>query len=460
MLLLKFGGKSLANGRGIENVISIITSHINSTTNIAVVLSARGNSTNDLEIFLDLAKNGKDFSLKWDAFKLYQITPYVNVDLSHEFDLLENIFNSVKLAKDYCSKTKDLILAQGEILSTKLVAAILNNNGINSIAVDSRLFLKTDSSFGDANLVDAISAKKTVDFFNSLDNNLLPIITGFIASNNANETTTLGRNGSNYSASIIANYLNASKIKSFTHVNGIYTANPDNVSNATLIEHLSFAEANVLANFGASILHPKTISPLVDKDIPLQILNSFNCDNNGTTISSFNTCNYIKSIAVQNNISVITLNGFALSKFKNRIFNVLRLLHINVFSISYYFSKTNFSFVIPNTHTNNVISALNSEFTLEFFNSKINSISANNNFSVVTIIGRNATSSSSIFRNLTTNNIPVILTNKNCSGNNVGFITANNLVGKAVNIIHSEIFSVPKKINVFSLIKKKLALSS
>lgn len=460
MLLLKFGGKSLANGDGIENVISIITSHINSTNNIAVVLSARGKSTDDLELFLDYAKNGKNFSLLWKNFKQYQIAPCKSADFNNEFDFLENIFNSVRLNKDYSPKIKDLVLAQGEILSTKLVSAILNNNGVRSVAVDSRLFLKTDSSFGDAKIIESSSISNTANFFSSLDNNLLPIITGFIASNDANETTTLGRNGSNYSASIIANYLNASEIKSYTHINGIYTANPDCVRNANIIEHLSFAEANDLASFGASILHPKTIAPLAEKKIPLQILNSFNCNNNGTTISDFNTCNNIKSIAVQNNVSLITLNGFAMSEFKNRVFNVLRLLQINTSSILHLSPKTIFDFIVPSIHTNNVISALKSEFAIEFSNSDINSISANNNLSVVTIIGKNGTNSSSIFRNLIKNNIPIILTNKDCSDNNVSLVVANDVVDKSVNIIHSQIFSTPKKINVFSLIKKKLALSS
>ncbi len=451
MILLKFGGKSLANGNGIDNTISIITSKIKSNKKVTIILSARGKTTDNLEFFLEYAKLKKDFSLQWQQFKQYQIAPCLDVDLNKEFELLENIFNEITLTESYTPKIKDLVLAQGEILATKLVSKILNNNGIDSIAIDSRLFLKTDSTFGNAKILEVISANKTIAFFNTLCKDKLPIVTGFIASNMDNDTTTLGRNGSNYSTSIIANYLNAKEIHSYTHIDGIYTANPDKVSSAKIMEHLTFSEANELANFGASILHPKTISPLTKKEIPLRILNTFNSNNNGTTISNNNLTNNIKSVTIQENSSLVHIKGRDLLSYGEidmRIFNLLNSLQINVGIISQSSSETNISFLIPKTHTNRVIIALKNEFLVEFSNNNITSIVAQNNISLITIIGQNVNNFAPIFKQLNASKIHILSIHNNFNRNNISLIVKSNTANKAANIIHSQIFSSYKK-NVF-----------
>src|SRR5690606_20672196 len=135
------------------------------------------------------------------------------------------------------------------------------------------------------------------------------IVTGFIAATKNNETTTLGRNGSNYSAALLANYLDAEELQNFTHVDGIFTANPDWVKNAQKIEELNFNEANELANIGASILHAKTIIPLLEKKIPLRIKNTFKPNENGTLISAKPTPNGIKSLSVLSEVALINFEG-------------------------------------------------------------------------------------------------------------------------------------------------------
>ena len=161
----------------------------------------------------------------------------------------------------------------------------MNSLGINSTHTDSRAFLKTDDNYGNANLNHSLSKRATGKYFKKQKLRQTPIITGFIASDENNQTTTLGRNGSNYSASLIANFLNIPKIESYTNVSGVYTANPKLVHNAKSIKHINYNEASELASSGASILHSKSISPLVDKKISLQILNTFSPESNGTLIS-------------------------------------------------------------------------------------------------------------------------------------------------------------------------------
>ncbi len=184
---------------------------------------------------------------------------------------------------------KDLILAQGELLSAKLVKTLLQQEDISSEIVDTRLLFKTDATFGNATINEEVSKEKTVSYFEQIDPKNLPIITGFIASNFNNETTTLGRSGSNYTASLIANFLDAEAIINYTNIDGIYTANPEIVDKAKVIENLNYNEAHELASFGIPILHPKTISPLIEKNIPLTILNTANAGHKKTVISNNTT---------------------------------------------------------------------------------------------------------------------------------------------------------------------------
>ncbi|MFT6838815.1 MAG: aspartokinase/homoserine dehydrogenase 1, partial [Sediminicola sp.] len=276
--VLKFGGKSLANGEGIDRVLDIITSKVKDGEKITVVLSARDKATDQLEAILEKAANGKNYTMDFEAFEKYQRHTYKNVDLSKEFSELVKLFEGVSLLGDYSSKIKDQVLSYGELISAKLLTKLLIGRGIKAKLLDSRNLIKTDATFGDAQVLDGLSRDNVVYEFGKLDTDCVPVIAGFIASNTDNATTTLGRNGSNYSASLLANYLNAEELQSYSHVDGIFTANPDLVPDAKIISELSYGEANELANFGTTILHAKTIIPLIEKNIPLRILNTFNND--------------------------------------------------------------------------------------------------------------------------------------------------------------------------------------
>ncbi len=150
MKVLKFGGKSLANGEGLNTVISIIENKVNAGEKITVVVSARSSATDDLEDILNKAVKGHPYKEVLQVFKNYQTEPFKEVDFSAEFSILDKLFEGVSLLGDYSKKTKDEILAQGELFSVKLIAAILNSKGIKANAVDSRELIKTDDAFGNA----------------------------------------------------------------------------------------------------------------------------------------------------------------------------------------------------------------------------------------------------------------------------------------------------------------------
>lgn len=150
MKVLKFGGKSLGNGEGLNNVITIIENKVNNGDKISIVVSARGNATDELEFVLNLAAKGEEYKSQLEAFKSYQKEPLKTIDFTEEFTLLDKLFEGVSLLGDYSGKIKDTILAQGELLAIKMVSELLNQKQIKANAVDSRTLIKTDENFGNA----------------------------------------------------------------------------------------------------------------------------------------------------------------------------------------------------------------------------------------------------------------------------------------------------------------------
>ncbi|OXA92923.1 bifunctional aspartate kinase/homoserine dehydrogenase I [Flavobacterium hercynium] len=451
MKILKFGGRSLSNGEGLNKVVSIIKDKVNQGEQIAVVVSARGNATDELEYILKIAAKNGNYKPLFENFKVYQISDYPNVDFSEEFNVLEKLYEGVSLIGDYSNKIKDQILSKGELLSAKLLTSILKENGIPANFVDSRELLKTDSKFGDAQPLEQLSKKNVINYFKEHNGSTVNIVTGFIGSNNNNDTTTLGRNGSNYTASLLANYLNAEELQNFTHVDGIYTANPDLVADAKKIEFLSFNEANELANFGATILHAKTIIPLLEKNIPLRILNTFNHENRGTLITSDSAKEGIKTLSVLENLSLVNLEGRGLlgkAGVDARIFKVMGDHNISVSIISQGSSERGIGLVVATDKATTAMIELEKEFENDFYSKDVNQITVTDNVSVISIIGQDLSTFHKPYTALIKNKIVPILFNNTVTGKNVSLVVKKTELNKALNVIHGEIFGVSKKINI------------
>ncbi|MFV0572820.1 MAG: bifunctional aspartate kinase/homoserine dehydrogenase I [Xanthomarina gelatinilytica] len=451
MKILKFGGKSLANDKGLQRVLSIIEHKIKSKISIVIVVSARGNATNELEEILEKAKNNHAYKESLEAFKKYQVEPLESIDFSVEFSKLDTLLEGVSLLGDYSQKIKDEVLAQGELLAIKLVAQLLNERSINTQAIDSRVLIKTNENLGDAQPLLAISEKNIKTYFEKYNGDTVPIVSGFIASNLKNQTTTLGRNGSNYTASLLANFLGAEELESYTHVNGIYTANPDLVPEAKKIDQLSYSEANELANFGATILHAKTIVPLIEKNINLRILNTFNPEDKGTLITSQPTVEGIKSLSVLDNVSLINFEGRGLLGkvgVDARIFKALSLQNINVSIISQGSSERGIGFIVAADRAKDAIKALEHEFEQEFYTKDVHKISIIDDISVISIIGLDLSKFHQPYNALIKNQIIPLLFNNTISGKNVSLVIKKNQLHKALNVIHGQVFGVAKKINI------------
>jgi homoserine O-acetyltransferase len=449
--VLKFGGKSLANGEGLDKVISIIEDKVKDGEKIAVVASARGNATDELETILEKAANNESYRIELEAFKLYQNEVAKSLDLSKEFETLDKMFEGVRLLGDYSKKIKDEVLAQGELLSVKVIAQLLKDRDIKSKATDARSLIKTDENFGDAHPITKLSKDNVLQYFGQYNGTYVNIVTGFIASNVHNETTTLGRNGSNYTASLLANYLDAEELQNYTHVNGIYTADPTLVKEAKKIEELSFSEANELANFGATVLHAKTIIPLIEKNISLRILNTFNPKDSGTLITARSSSQGIKSLSVHKNVALVNLEGRGLLGkvgVDERIFRALSRNNISVSIISQGSSERGIGLVIDDDKAKEAVVALEREFESDFYSRDVNNIEIVDDVSVISIVGQDLSTFHKPFNALIRNRITPLLFNNTVSGNNVSLVVKRQDLHRALNVIHGEIFGISKKVNL------------
>lgn len=451
MKILKFGGKSLANGEGIDTVLSIIEEHIQNKEQIAVVLSARGNATNELEALLSKAARKQDYQDDWETFKSYQTINLNHKILFEEFQLLHKIFEGVYLLGDYSERIKDQVLSLGEVISARTVTQLLKERNINANFTDSRLLIKTDARFGEAQPLDAISKKNVTHHFKQFNGTTVNVITGFIASNEKDETTTLGRNGSNYTAALFANYLEAKEVKNYTHVSGIYTANPDLVTEAKQIDQLSFAEASELASFGTDILHAKTIIPLLNKKIPLRILNTFDRTNKGTIITAAQSEEGIKSLCVIDHMALINLEGRGLLNkvgIDARIFQVLASQGISVSVVSQGSSERSIGFAVKTDKADLAAAALEKEFEGDFYKRDVHKITVVKDVSVISIIGQQLSTFHNPYTALIKNQIVPLLFNNTVAGATVSLVVHKASLHKALNVIHSEIFGVTKRINL------------
>lgn len=449
--VLKFGGKSLSNGEGIGRVLEIVTSKVKSGEHIAVVLSAREKATDQLELILEKAASGRDYAKDFESFEKYQKHTFSNVNLGAEFKALAKLFEGVSLLGDYSAKIKDEVLAYGELISAKLVTKLLIGKGVKAELLDARQLLKTDNTFGDAKVLEHESKENILRKFAELPIGSIPIITGFIASTLDGETTTLGRNGSNYSASLLANFLDAEELQNYTHVDGIFTANPDYVAEAQRLSNLSYAEANELANFGATILHAKTIIPLIEKNIPLRILNTFNNDNEGTLISAKSSKEGIKSLSVIEDVALINLEGRGLLGkvgIDARIFKTLEEKNVSVSIISQGSSERGIGLVVKKSMAQLAKKALDKEFSGDFKAQDINLITVVDNVSVISIVGQDLSTFHKPYNALIKNQIVPLLFNNTVSGNNVSLVVKKSDLTKALNVMHGQIFGISKKVNL------------
>ena len=370
--VLKFGGASIKNSERIANVFSIINNFKNQK--IIIVFSAIANVTNLLEDLVDLYFNNSQ-QLKSKLLEIRNVHAQITKELfekDHQvFIEIEKIFSEI----DFFLKTNsnknlsfvyDQIVSAGELLSSKILSNYLTNNNIENTLVDARDIIKTNDKYQNAN-IDWASTKDKIKSY-LVD---FPIITqGFIGSDSSNYTTTLGREGSDFTAAIIANVLNVSEVTIWKDVDGVLNADPRYFNDFVLLDQLPYSEAVELAFYGAKVIHPRTIQPLQEKNIPLIVRSFLNYDNKGTIINNDNKNLSIPSFIVKENQVLISISdnnlSFIIEEHLSWIFFVLDRYDIRLNLMQN--SAVSFSICVDNKRTsiNSLIAELSSKFKVYY----------------------------------------------------------------------------------------------
>ncbi|MFY8096451.1 MAG: aspartate kinase, partial [Flavobacterium sp.] len=344
MVVLKFGGTSVANAQNIKLAIQIIENKVKNNQLIVVVSALSG--VTDMLINTSNKAASKDESYKKNLEEIKQkhietISNLISIKnqkalfetIEAEIEHLKTLFDGCYLLGELSPRTSDAIVSYGEILSSKIISIAVKEKVEETIFKDSRELLKTNSNFGKATINYAETYSLISDYFNSVKQSVV-LLPGFIASDEKGNTTTLGRGGSDFTASILANGCKATSLEIWTDVNGMFTANPKLVKQAKPIKSISYQEAMELSHFGAKVLYPPTIQPVLSANIPIWIKNTFNAEANGTLISKLNETNGNPVIGISHieDIALLTLEGsgmIGVAGSSKRLFEVLSKENIN-----------------------------------------------------------------------------------------------------------------------------------
>ena len=323
IVVMKFGGTSVEDATAILRTASIVAGRLREQLNPIVVVSAMSKVTDTLLAAAGAAgRNQRQEALKLsdtlrtrhlntaselvlDADRLTSL----QLNIHHEFDSLDDLLRGISAVGELTPRTEDNVVSFGERLSSVMVAAAFVEQGMNAAHVDARTVILTDSHYGKAAPNErAIEAALTAHVLPLVDLGRVPVMGGFIGSCDG-ITTTLGRGGSDYTAALIGGALHVGGIEIWTDVNGIMTTDPRIVPEALRVKTISFEEAAELAYFGAKVLHPATILPAVQKNIPVYVLNSRNAENEGTKITAMppSCSSPFKSIAAKKHLTIIDI---------------------------------------------------------------------------------------------------------------------------------------------------------
>ncbi|TAH26088.1 MAG: bifunctional aspartate kinase/homoserine dehydrogenase I [Cytophagales bacterium] len=469
MKILKFGGTSVGSAETIATVCSILKKHHQNNQQFSVVFSAMSGITNDIIMMSKLAAEGKsahqDILKKIEERHVSLVKTLIDVKVQSRvianvkklINELEDVLNSVLQLWELSLRTQDYLLSFGERLSAYIVSEYLKENGIQCEFLDARELVKTDSNFGNAKVDFKATEKNIKSYFEN--HKVAQVITGFIASNEQGETTTLGRGGSDYTASIFASAIGAEEIEIWTDVDGMMTADPRKVKRAFTLPALSYVEAMEMSHFGAKVIYPPTLQPAFNKKIPIWIKNTFNPEFEGTIISAKSRPSdfLIKGITSIQKIALVSLQGSGIMGVPGasaRLFNALAKEKINIILITQASSEYSICFAIEPSDSDRAKSAIESEFAQEIHDKKVDKAHIENNLSIIAIIGDNMRHTSGIsgklFSTLGKNGINVIAIAQGSSELNLSVVIPEHDLNKALNSLHESFFYFDQNsLNVF-----------
>jgi aspartokinase/homoserine dehydrogenase 1 len=468
MQVLKFGGTSVGSAKNINKVITILEKQSKQDKVICVV-SAIGGITDKLLKAGELAKLGdKAYKAEFEAIKakhikiLSELIPdnnsKINDTLESKFKNLKNVLDGIFLINELSHQTSDRLLSFGELLSSFIIAETLKSRGLNAIRKNTQQLIVTNSNFSKAEVKFQPTNTNIREYFSDAKQDIT-IVPGFISKSDNDEITTLGRGGSDYTAAIISAALNVSKLEIWTDVSGMYTTNPKIVKQAFPLKNISYQEAMELSHFGAKVLYPPTVQPVLDLNIPIHIKNTLKPEEHGTIISNENNNETAVATGITNinNIALLTLQGngmIGIPGFSKRLFETLSQEKINIILITQASSEHTICFGILESDASKAESAINEAFEYEISMHKIDPIIVEMNLSIIALVGDNMKNhqgiSGKMFSALGKNNINIRAIAQGASERNISAVIAEKDVDKALNTIHERFFEDNiKQLNVF-----------
>lgn len=457
-LVMKFGGTAVDSGKKIVHITNLIKSYHDKGNEIVGVFSAVTGMTDEI-------LNISGYVLKRDEKK---IKDFINKTRSIHVDIIqtsiknktykaeslqvvevllkemENILNGLVLLTEVTQKALDHLLSFGERLLTPIISYSLLDKGIDSVYLTGQeVGILTDSKFGQARpLIDTTKIRVKYHIDPILRENKIPVITGFIGADQNGNITTLGRSGSDYTATIIAVCVDADEVWLWTDVNGLMTADPNIVKEAKVLKEVSFAEAIELSLFGAKYMHPRALEPVMDTKIPIRIRNAFNLSNEGTIISkntSKSSQKIVKSIVAIRNTALIDVSGGGMVGAPGtaaKIFDALARKSVNIMMISQSPSESSISMVVKKDDLDSAITTLD----MTLLDKVIKNVRVNEDVAVIAVVGSGMRGikgvAAKVFSSVSESNINVIMIAQGSSELNLAFVVNNNDCEKAVKSLH------------------------
>ena len=458
LIVMKFGGTSVGSAERIAQAAQLATTRVAHGDRVVVVTSAMSGVTNTLidaaheasrgrwnpavrQQLFDKHRGAVDTLLAGDTARASAVI----ADLQSRLDRLEKLCFGLSMVHELTPRLLDAISGTGEMLAAPLVAAAIGARGYSSAAIDATELIVTTDQFGGAEPLDDETRIKTASRLQPmLDRGDIPVITGFIGATADGVTTTLGRGGSDYSASILGAALDADEVWIWTDVNGVMTANPSEVPEARTLPEISYSEASELAYYGAKVLHYKTILPAFRKRIPVRILNSFEPAQTGTRVSvqGDSSTPGVKAVTSIRNVNLIAISGTGMQGIPGivaKAFDAVAEEQANVLMISQASSENNICFVVSSTDAPRVAKALRASLEVELMRGHIDEI-GDQRVAVVAAVGDRMRGTpgiaATVFGALGAAGINVIAISQGSSERNISFVVADGDATAAVQALH------------------------
>lgn len=466
MIVMKFGGTSTKDASAMLNVTEIVKSHLYKKP--IVVISAIAQATNMLEFIANSAKEGfveksndilnqfveKHNKIIEEAIKNQDIKIQLYNQITQYKKELSELINGVAILRELTPKTLDRFYSYGELLSSLIISEIMSENGINTVWLDTKDFMITDSNYNRAQpIISNIKERLSPLVDNLMKESKIPVTQGFIGATITGDRTTMGRESSDYSASIIGAVLEVEDIQIWTDVDGVLTGDPNIVENPKKIRQLSFEEAYQLSFFGAKVLHPNTMLPAQEKDIPIHVFNSKRPDSGGTLVTDKKTLKFsdsilVKSVTYKTNITFLTIQPkvrFSPFLFWEQVMSVLNKYKITPLAWS--------------TLEYMISVAIDSKFLCDSVMNELEMIGSIENkagLSMITLVGQNLNKDTKIHQNvtLTLKDHKILFSNFGTSNYSFSLILEEHETYEAIRKLHQLFFDLKIDSQFFDRINK------